>query len=184
MADNDPRLDPAAERRASRRFAIEQELLYRVLDHRAAAPESGTGKTLDISSKGVLFETAQCLRPGKRVEVSVNWPALLDGGCPLKFVAVGRVVRAEETRAAMHIEQHEFRTRRSQRTARDRARKAIPRPRTVLLNLDLTSRDGCRRRPVPRPAGRLRIDSRSTGICPRYLKIWRSVCTVWSRSTI
>jgi len=43
----------------------------------------------------------------------VNWPAELDGGCPLKFVAVGRVVRAEETHAAMHIEQHEFRTRRT-----------------------------------------------------------------------
>jgi hypothetical protein len=71
------------------------------------------GKTLDISSGGVLFETQQRLRAGKRVEVSVNWPALLDGGCPLKFVAVGRVVRAEERRAAMHIEQHEFRTRRS-----------------------------------------------------------------------
>jgi len=102
-----------AERRASRRFAIEQEVVYRVLDHREAVPETGVGKTLDISSKGVLFETVQRLRPGKRVEVSVNWPALLEGGCPLKFVAVGRVVRAEDTRAAMHIEQHEFRTRRN-----------------------------------------------------------------------
>jgi hypothetical protein len=113
MAEKDPRFDPAAERRATRRFAIEQELSYKVLDHRAAVPEGGAGKTLDISSKGVLFETAQRLRPGKRVEVSVNWPAQLEGGCPLKFVAVGRVVRADETRAAMHIEQHEFRTRRN-----------------------------------------------------------------------
>jgi PilZ domain-containing protein len=112
MADEDPRLDPAVERRLTRRFAIEQEVLYKVLDHRAAVPESGAGKTLDISSGGVLFETVQRLRPGKRVEVSVNWPAQLEGGCPLKFVAVGRVVRAEDTRAAMHIEQHEFRTRR------------------------------------------------------------------------
>jgi hypothetical protein len=113
MVDKDVRLDAAVERRATRRFAIEQEVLYKVLDHRVAAPESGMGKTLDISSGGVLFETQQRLRAGKRVEVSVNWPALLDGGCPLKFVAVGRVVRAEERRAAMHIEQHEFRTRRS-----------------------------------------------------------------------
>jgi hypothetical protein len=86
---------------------------YKVLDHRAAVPECGAGKTLDISSKGVLFETVERLRPGKRVEVSVNWAAQLEGGCPLKFVAVGRVVRADETRAAMHIEQHEFRTRRN-----------------------------------------------------------------------
>lgn len=113
MADKDPRLDPAVERRAAMRFAIEQEVLYKILDHRAAVPESGAGKTLDISSGGVLFETQQRLRAGKRVELSVNWPAQLDGVCPLKFVAVGRVVRAEETRAAMHIEQHEFRTRRS-----------------------------------------------------------------------
>jgi c-di-GMP-binding flagellar brake protein YcgR len=102
----------SAERRAAIRFPIEQEASYKVLDHRATAPESGAGKTLDISSGGVLFETGQRLRSGKRVEVSVNWPAQLEGGCPLKFVAVGRVVRAEDTRAAMHIEQHEFRTRR------------------------------------------------------------------------
>ena len=112
MTKKDPRLDPAMERRAAIRFAIGQEVLYKVLDHRTATPESGVGKTLDISSGGVLFETEQQLRTGKRVELSVNWPVLLEGGCPLKFVAVGRVVRAEETWAAMHIEQYEFRTRR------------------------------------------------------------------------
>jgi c-di-GMP-binding flagellar brake protein YcgR len=101
------------ERRAAKRFAIEQDVLYKILDHRATAPESGVGKTLDMSSGGMLFETQQRLRTGKRIELSVNWPAQLDGGCPLKFVAVGRVVRAEENRAAMHIEQHEFRTRRT-----------------------------------------------------------------------
>jgi len=113
MAEKDKRLDPSVERRAARRFPIEQEVLYRVLDHRVAVPESGVGRTLDISSGGVLFETEQRLRSGKRVELSVNWPALLEGACPLKFVAMGRVVRADDKRAAMHIEQYEFRTRRS-----------------------------------------------------------------------
>jgi|SRR5450755_4140766 PilZ domain len=118
MEDKDPNLNASVEkvsveRRATQRFAIEQEVLYKVLDHRAAVPESGTGKTLDISSRGVNFETTQPLRSGKRVEVSINWPAQLEGGCPLKFVAVGRVVRTGEKHAAMHIEQHEFRTRRT-----------------------------------------------------------------------
>ena len=112
MAQKNSRVN-ASDRRTSRRFGIQQEVLYKILDHRVAASESGTGKTLDISSGGMLFETQQQLRTGKRVEVSVSWPALLDGACPLKFVAFGRVVRAEENRAAMHIEQHEFRTRRN-----------------------------------------------------------------------
>ena len=84
-----------------------------MLDHKAVVPESGIGRTFDISSKGMRFATEQRLRSGKRIELSVNWPAVLEGGCPLKFVAVGRVVRVEDTRASISIEQHEFRTRRS-----------------------------------------------------------------------
>ena len=114
MPENDKRLDPSVDRRVSKRFPIEQEVYYRVLDHRAAVPESGSGKTMDISSGGVLFGTEQRLRSGKRVELSVNWPAELDGGCPLKFVVFGRVVRAEDNKAAIHIEQYEFRTRRKE----------------------------------------------------------------------
>jgi hypothetical protein len=125
MRDNDSRLDPAVERRASRRFPIEQELLYRTLDHKAVAPENGTGKTVDISSGGMLFATQQRLRFGKRVEVSVNWPAKLDGGCLLKFVAVGRVVRVEDTRAAISIEQYEFRTRRARELSAAAPEKAV-----------------------------------------------------------
>jgi hypothetical protein len=113
MMDNDSRLDPAVERRASRRFPIEQDVSYRILDHKATSPETGVGKTVDISSGGILFGTEQRLHSGKRVEVSVNWPAQLADGCPLKFVALGRVVRVEDHRAAISIEQYEFRTRRS-----------------------------------------------------------------------
>jgi hypothetical protein len=45
------------------------------------------------------------------VELSVTWPALLEGKCPLQFVATGRVVRSENNRAAVKIERYEFRTR-------------------------------------------------------------------------
>lgn len=113
MPHNDSRLDPAVERRTSRRFPIEQEVSYRVLDHKAIVPESGVGRTFDISSGGVLFATERRLRSGKRVELSVNWPAVLEGGCLLKFVVVGRIVRVEDARASITIEQYEFRTRRA-----------------------------------------------------------------------
>jgi hypothetical protein len=63
-----------------------------------------------MSSGGILFTTAETLHPGKRLELAVNWPARLDGTCRLKLVAMGRVVRSEQDRAAIAIEHYEFRT--------------------------------------------------------------------------
>jgi len=67
-------------------------------------------KTFNISSKGILFETDIDLPVGKRVELSISWPALLNEHCRLKMIAVGRIVRAENGKAAVLIQRHEFRT--------------------------------------------------------------------------
>ena len=75
---------------------------------------SGSGTTLNIGSRGILFTTEEKLALGRIVEVSVNWPAKLDGTCPLQFVATGRVVRSEATSAAVRNEKYEFKTRSSQ----------------------------------------------------------------------
>jgi len=64
-----------------------------------------------MGSGGILFTTREKLPVGRTVEVAVNWPAKLGGTCPLKFVAVGRVVRSEDTCAAVRIQRYEFRTR-------------------------------------------------------------------------
>jgi hypothetical protein len=72
----------------------------------------GTGRTLNFGSTGILFTTEEALPLGRNVEISVNWPARLDGTCALQFVALGRVVRAEADRAAIRIERYEFKTRR------------------------------------------------------------------------
>ena len=108
----DGRVGPVVERRASKRFPIEQEVTYRILDRRIEPPATGSGLTVDFSSRGVLFRTDRPPRSGKRVEISVNWPALLSGTCPLKFVAQGRIVRLDDSRVAIRIEQYQFRTRR------------------------------------------------------------------------
>ena len=97
------------ERRGSDRFPIEREVRYRILNKRSTA-EEGTGKTVNISSNGVLFTTDQILVPGKRLELSISWPAQLDNRCQLKLVARGRVARLEQGRAAIEIQQYEFRT--------------------------------------------------------------------------
>ena len=61
-------------------------------------------------SNGVLFTTDQILLPGKRLELSISWPAQLDNKCQLKLVARGRVARLEQGKAAIEIQQYEFRT--------------------------------------------------------------------------
>ena len=98
-----------ADRRRSDRFAIERELRYRALNKRGGE-EAGEGKTLNMSSAGVLFTAGQILRPGRRIELAISWPAQLNNKCALKLVARGRIVRFENGVAAMEIQQYEFRT--------------------------------------------------------------------------
>ncbi|HWQ56587.1 MAG TPA: hypothetical protein VN442_23065 [Bryobacteraceae bacterium] len=98
------------ERRLSTRFPIAEEIRFRVLDRRGE-PHEGTGLTVDMSRSGVLFTTSSVLAPGRLLEVSVNWPVALDGTCPLKFVAVGHVVRTGRGLAAVKIEKYQFKTR-------------------------------------------------------------------------
>ena len=67
------------ERRSADRFPIEREVRYKVLSKRGVGePEEGVGTTINISSNGVLFTTDQALIPGKRLELSISWPAELD----------------------------------------------------------------------------------------------------------
>jgi PilZ domain len=98
-----------SDRRHSDRFPIEREVRFRVLNKRGGE-ETGDGKTLNISSSGVLFTSAQILIPGRRLELSISWPVQLNDVIPLKLVARGRVVRFEEGQAAIEIQQYEFRT--------------------------------------------------------------------------
>ena len=98
-----------ADRRHSDRFPIEREVRYRVLSKRSGE-EAGDGKTINISSSGVLFTSEHILLPGRRMELSISWPAQLDNKCALQLIARGRVVRFEQGCAAIEIQQYEFRT--------------------------------------------------------------------------
>jgi hypothetical protein len=98
-----------ADRRHSDRFPIERDVRFRAVNKRGGE-EAGDGKTLNISSSGVLFTTSDMLLPGRRLELSISWPAQLNHKCALKLVARGRIVRFEKGRAALEIQQYEFRT--------------------------------------------------------------------------
>ena len=97
------------DRRQSDRFPIEREVRYSVMNRRSGE-DPGEGRTINMSSAGVLFSSTQMLLPGRRLEVSISWPAQLNNKVALKLVARGRVVRYEHGCAALEIQQYEFRT--------------------------------------------------------------------------
>jgi hypothetical protein len=97
------------ERRTKRRFQIEQEVRYKMLYGQRIA-ETGSGRTLNISSGGVWFTTETMLTSGMPIELSMNWPVLLNDSCPMKLMIYGCVVRSNDKGAAVAIERYEFRT--------------------------------------------------------------------------
>ena len=100
---------PKIERRSKQRFTIERELRYKVMAG-SKGVQTGSGRTLNISSGGVAFETDETLDAGACIELSISWPALLEDACPLKLIALGRVLRSEDGQIASTIEKYEFRT--------------------------------------------------------------------------
>jgi hypothetical protein len=101
--------DASDTRRSGSRFPIVAELYYRVRKH--AAVETGWGRTVNISSSGILIETDHALPLGLRVELSIAWPVRLHNVTPLQLCVKARTVRTEGCRTALKIFRHEFRTR-------------------------------------------------------------------------
>jgi len=97
------------DQRAKDRYPITLELQYKLLD-KGRVERVGVGRTVNISSKGVLFETDRSLPPGGSVKLAMKWPFLLRGICGMKLVVRGRIVRCHANTTAVRAESHEFRT--------------------------------------------------------------------------
>jgi len=99
------------DQRAKDRYPIALELQYKLLD-RGRVEQVGIGRTVNISSKGVLFETDRSLPPSGSVELAMKWPFLLRGICGMKLIIRGQIVRchANTKATAVRAESHEFRT--------------------------------------------------------------------------
>jgi hypothetical protein len=97
------------DRRQDRRYTLTLDLRWRLVRRRKVL-ESGSGRTLDLSSSGALFDAGQPLPVGLNVELSIAWPALLHNIAPMQLAVSGRIVRAAGGRVAVRVLQHEFRT--------------------------------------------------------------------------
>ena len=97
------------DRRSGHRFPIGAELCYLLLNGKTIVA-AGHGRSVNISRSGVLFESMHPVRPGQQIELSVAWPALVDGIVRMQLRASGRTVREQDSRTAVGILHYEFRT--------------------------------------------------------------------------
>jgi hypothetical protein len=96
------------ERRSAIRYPIVLNAQFQPVRKKPNA--GGAGRTVDISSRGLRIAAEHKVRVGLRLDVSIEWPILLDGVVELSLVATGRVVRVWESSFALELSQHEFRT--------------------------------------------------------------------------
>jgi len=82
----------------------------------------GTGRVVNISSDSVLVAGEHQIRPGTRIDLSIEWPFLLEGRIPLHLVTSGKVVRSGTSGFAVVLAGYQFRTKRKTVVAIDASR--------------------------------------------------------------
>ncbi len=98
------------ERRLHRRYPITLQIEYRALGGATSQYRCGLGKTVNVSSGGVLFEADDTLPAGGRIKILMDWPVRLDDECPLRLVMWGSVVRRNGRFVAVWVLRYEFHT--------------------------------------------------------------------------
>jgi len=96
-------------RRAEKRFPLALPVKWRQVYRRTVVAQ-GAGRTLNLSVGGMNCVLDRQLPPGAAVEVSIRWPALLDGSVSLSLSVEGTVLRVDDTGTAIRIHRHEFKT--------------------------------------------------------------------------
>ena len=95
------------DRRVQRRYPLELDLEFRIIDGDMVVA-TGAGKTGNISSGGVLFHAADGVPNGPHVELACRWPAVLGNAPFLELRIFGRLVRNDSQGVAMRMTRYHF----------------------------------------------------------------------------
>ncbi len=96
------------ERRFKVRYPLELNVRYQTFGQEEI--KAGVGRTVNLSSTGVLVASEDKLTDGMRLRLTIEWPTLLNGTTPLQLVTFGKVVRSEANAFAVALEHYQFRT--------------------------------------------------------------------------
>ena len=109
------------ERRSKVRYPLDLRIWFQSVS--SSVPVSGVGRTLNLSSGGVLvFSEHVALNEigvSAVLQMSIEWPFMLDDRVPLQLFAVGRILRRGASTFAMTFDRHQFRTKRVSRPTPD-----------------------------------------------------------------
>ena len=86
------------------RYSIRRDVEYRLRGPRGNT--WGSGRTVNISRRGVLFETEPDLRIGSKIDLVIDMGTLLDGSPGVELHAHGITVRSKNGKVAVDIRKH------------------------------------------------------------------------------
>jgi hypothetical protein len=96
------------DRRANRRYGF--ELPLRFWCQIGEAECTGSGRTVDLSRKGIRFVSDNPPPNATNVELRIQWPFLLQEVCPLELRVWGRVLRSDDQGTVVRMGRYEFHT--------------------------------------------------------------------------
>jgi hypothetical protein len=70
---------------------------------------AGEGVTCNVGSDGLLMKTTCVFPKGRRIELSLDWPAMLDGRLPLRLDISGKILWSNVSGTAVEILSYEYR---------------------------------------------------------------------------
>jgi hypothetical protein len=94
------------DRRRSSRYAAASEVEYRIVTSGTAL--HGTGRLIDVSETGILFEPDRPLPPRSEIEMAIPWPMRTPKSAPLELRIHGYSVRTQNNSMAVVIRHYEF----------------------------------------------------------------------------
>ena len=108
ISKDSPRIQLAKkDRRAAKRYALELPFTYRLFG-RGQLVQEGIGRTLNMSSNGLLIQAGARLTKGQPIELSVQLPPGGEGSAVTQLVILGHVVRSDISETSVRIVRHGF----------------------------------------------------------------------------
>lgn len=101
--------EPLSMHSRGKRFPIQLQLAYREIGRRQDR-QRGDGISQSIGAREIVFSTNQDLKENVRVELCIDWPALLDGITTIRLVIRGSVLWSAHGHCGVRIKRHQFRT--------------------------------------------------------------------------